>query len=161
MFFFFLILPEIVILIFIDDFAIGMIYKFEPIQTTINEPLFYMQQGNNIFQIAFIKHQEIIVWKWNKDENSQFLFIIINQWFYFCRFSVCRYMLFRPCTFLNEGFSNLMLFKPFQTWSIVRIYIWNIFSAGAQLILFYYIRKLICWGSLPLVLAPPQGEDKM
>lgn len=70
MFFFFLILPEIVILVFIDDFAIGIIYKFEPIQTTINESLFYTQQGNNVFQIAFIKHQEIIVWKWNKILSS-------------------------------------------------------------------------------------------
>lgn len=60
MFFFFLIIPEIVILAFIDDFSIGIIYKFEPIQTNINQPLLYIQQGNNPFQIAFIKHQEII-----------------------------------------------------------------------------------------------------
>lgn len=39
MFFFFLILTEIVILAFIDYFAIGIIYKFEPISANVNEIL--------------------------------------------------------------------------------------------------------------------------
>lgn len=30
-------------------------------------------------------------------------------------FSLQRDMLLRPCTILNEGFSNLMIFKPFET----------------------------------------------
>ncbi|PKU45311.1 thrombospondin-4- hypothetical protein [Limosa lapponica baueri] len=52
---------KIVVLVFIDDFVIGIIYKFEPNQATINQLLLYMQQGNNLFQIPFIKRQEIIV----------------------------------------------------------------------------------------------------
>lgn len=59
MFLVFLSLLEIVILDFRDYFSFGIIYKFKPNQAKINQPLLYMQQQNNLSQIAFIKHQKI------------------------------------------------------------------------------------------------------